>query len=72
MKNAIGGSSRDYAIDNIRFFLIFFVVFGHFIELASFSLGNDFVYKIIYVFHMPLFLFQRGKYNICGKFRCLH
>lgn len=50
---------RSYKMDNIRFILIFLVIFGHFIELfqGNFSLA---LYKIIYSFHMPAFLFLTG------------
>lgn len=50
---------RNYQMDNIRFLLIFLVILGHFIELfqGTFSLT---LYKIIYSFHMPAFLFLTG------------
>lgn len=50
---------RNYKMDNIRFLLIFLVVLGHFTELfqGGFSLA---LYKIIYSFHMPAFLFLTG------------
>lgn len=50
---------RNYKMDNIRFLLIFLVVLGHFMELfqGGFSLA---LYKIIYSFHMPAFLFLTG------------
>jgi len=50
---------RNYKMDNIRFLLIFLVILGHFMELfqSDFSLA---LYKIIYSFHMPAFLFLTG------------
>ena len=50
---------RNYKMDNIRFLLIFLVILGHFIELfqGDFSFA---LYKIIYSFHMPAFLFLTG------------
>ncbi len=50
---------RNYKMDNIRFILIFLVILGHYIELfqGEFSLA---LYKIIYSFHMPAFLFLTG------------
>jgi len=50
---------RNYKMDNIRFLLIFLVILGHFIELfqGGFSLA---LYKIIYSFHIPAFLFLTG------------
>lgn len=58
--NASG--NRDYALDNIRFFLIFCVVFGHFLERCVYFTGCSLMYKMIYSFHMPMFLFLFG-YN---------
>lgn len=50
---------RDYQMDNIRFLLIFLVLMGHFMELfqGEFTSG---LYKLIYSFHMPAFLFLTG------------
>jgi len=50
---------RNYKMDNIRFLLIFLVILGHCMELfqGEFSLA---LYKIIYSFHMPAFLFLTG------------
>lgn len=57
MENA----KHDYFIDNIKFILIFLVVFGHLIEryidTNSTLMG---VYMFIYLFHMPLFIFVSG------------
>lgn len=53
---------RDYSFDNIRAVLITCVVFAHLLEIRSpFSFGGD-LYRVIYSFHMPVFLF------ICGWF----
>lgn len=53
---------RDYGFDNIRALLIVCVVFAHLLEIRSpFSFGGA-LYRIIYSFHMPVFLF------ICGLF----
>ncbi|MBQ6160023.1 MAG: acyltransferase family protein [Oscillospiraceae bacterium] len=52
---------RNYKADNIRFILIFLVVFGHFLELFSGTYRGG-LYKIIYTFHMPCFLFLTGYY----------
>ena len=52
---------NNYFIDNIKFILIFLVVFGHLIEryidTNSTLMG---VYMFIYIFHMPLFIFVSG------------
>lgn len=50
---------RDYKMDNIRFLLIFLVLMGHFMELFKGELTSD-IYKLIYSFHMPAFLFLTG------------
>lgn len=50
---------RDYKMDNIRFLLIFCVLLGHFIELFPGDFASA-LYKIIYSFHMPAFLFLTG------------
>lgn len=52
---------RDYYFDNAKFILIFFVVFGHFIQ--SFINDNQNIYtlyKVIYTFHMPAFILISG------------
>lgn len=52
---------NNYFIDNIKFILIFLVVFGHLIERyidANTTLMG--VYMFIYIFHMPLFIFVSG------------
>mgnify|MGYP001033522423 FL=1 len=50
-------AERDYQFDNIRLLLIFFVVFGHLLE--SFAIGS-LLYRFIYSFHMPVFIFING------------
>lgn len=52
--------NRDHSFDNIRAFLMICVVFAHLLEVYSpFSFGGM-LYKIIYAFHMPAFLFISG------------
>lgn len=53
---------RNYKFDNIKGILILLVVFAHFIEGIS---NTEYVYKFIYIFHMPLFIFVSGYF---GKF----
>lgn len=53
--------SREYKYDNFRFFLIFIVVFGHGIELFA-DPAAMVIYRLIYSFHMPAFLFITGKF----------
>lgn len=52
---------RDFQIDNIKFLLIFLVVFGHLLELFVSSKGT-LLYLLIYSFHMPAFVFLTGYY----------
>ena len=60
--NATPGTGRDYGLDNLRFFLIFLVVFAHLLEVCASFPGRDLIYRGIYAFHMPAFLFFFG-YN---------
>lgn len=51
---------REYSLDNIRFLLIFSVVLGHLLEISTPFPGKEMIYKLIYSFHMPVFLFLFG------------
>lgn len=56
--------TRNFYLDNIKFILIFLVVFGHYIE--PFIHDNEImmvIYKLIYSFHMPLFAFATGFFS---------
>lgn len=55
--------NRNYKMDNIKSLLIFFVVFGHFLELALGWKQNQLVYTLIYSFHMPVFIFISGYFS---------
>ena len=48
---------RNYGFDNIKCILIFCVVLGHLLELCS---GFGVMYRMIYLFHMPVFMFITG------------
>lgn len=48
---------RNSKIDNIKAFLIFCVILGHFLELFP---TDGILYRIIYSFHMPVFIFVSG------------
>lgn len=50
---------RNGKADNLRFLLIFLTVFAHFLECFT---GAETVYRVIYSFHMPAFLFLTGYY----------
>lgn len=52
--------TRDYSLDHIRFFLILCVVFAHLLEVWAPFAGSKLLYRLIYSFHMPAFLFLFG------------
>lgn len=62
---------RDPLGDNIRFFLMFTVVLGHLLEIADPFPGSKLIYKTIYSFHMPIFIFLQGFYGKKGFRRFL-
>lgn len=51
---------RDVRIDNCKGMLIFLVVFGHLLELCNAGRLGNITYKLIYIFHMPAFIFLMG------------
>ena len=56
-------TTRDRTIDNIRGFAIFLVVVGHcimrFYEYNA-AFADNYWFRLIYSFHMPLFMFVGG------------
>lgn len=52
---------RNYRVDNIRFILIFLIVFGHFLETFEGPIKQN-IYTIIYSFHVPAFIILSGLY----------
>lgn len=65
-------TSRDGFLDFSRGVCIFLVVWGHCVQyfsVNSFDFFDDLVFKIIYSFHMPLFMFLSGYvfYWSCSK-----
>ena len=52
--------TRDFRMDNIKAILILLVVVGHLMELHLKTGTIKTAYKIIYSFHMPLFIFISG------------
>ena len=55
---------RDLYWDSLKCVLIFFVVYGHIIEV-DYPIGsfNRAMYNLIYMFHMPLFIFISGRFS---------
>ena len=54
------GQKREYGFDNLRGILILLVVLGHLLENCGSFPGAGFLYRAIYSFHMPAFLFLTG------------
>ena len=50
---------RNYRIDNVRALLIILVVVGHLTEIIHYQ-NSEFVYRWIYIFHMPGFALLSG------------
>lgn len=65
------GKVRNHHFDNIKALLIFLVVLGH--TLKKFGATDEAVilYKIIFSFHMPAFLFVSGYFAKCNAKRVL-
>lgn len=55
---------RDPAFDALKFFAIFLVLWGHAIQhLVSTEYYDEPIYRIIYSFHMPLFMTIVGYFS---------
>lgn len=55
---------RDLYWDSLKFVLIFLVVYGHIIaRYAPEGSFNKAMYNLIYMFHMPLFIFVSGRFS---------
>lgn len=52
--------NRDSSIDALKAFAIFLVVLGHFLQTTLIDFDNNLLFKFIYSFHMPLFIFLSG------------
>ncbi len=50
---------RNYKLDNMKCALIFLVVLGHLCAVVPFKFGGV-LYNMIYLFHMPAFVFTTG------------
>lgn len=57
-------NERISYFDNLKFALIFLVVFGHFCEISATTSQYGYPIKFfIYIFHMPLFIFTSFLFN---------
>lgn len=55
---------RDHKMDNLKFLIIFLVVFGHVLEMGNIQTGLfNAVYTGIYMFHMPLLVIIAGYFS---------
>lgn len=54
---------RIYALDNVKGFLILLVVLGHCIQFTTDGFDQVLLFRIIYSFHMPLFMWVSGFVN---------
>lgn len=59
LKQPSNTSSRQSSLDFLKLFLVFLVVAGHIIERYSLGQGQV-IYRWIYLFHMPAFIFLSG------------
>lgn len=56
--------TRDKVLDGIKFLLICMVVVGHSLEPSRYSSSIiDWIYSLIYLFHMPLFVLLSGYFS---------
>lgn len=56
--------NRDLFWDTLKLFLIFLVIYGHIIErYAQIGTFNCAMWKWIYLFHIPLFVFVSGRFS---------
>ena len=56
-------AERDYFFDNVKAVLIFLVVLGHFLLPIHEEGVMVLIKRLIYVFHMPLFVFVSGYFS---------
>lgn len=54
---------RIYALDNLKGFLILLVVLGHCIQFTTDGFDHVVLFRFIYSFHMPLFMWVSGYVN---------
>lgn len=62
---------REHQFDNMKAILIFLVVLGHVLSNFGTTDAADKLYKIIFSFHMPAFIFVSGYFAKCDPKRVL-
>lgn len=55
-------TTRDYGVDNIKGVLAFLMILGHLLEICAWFPEREGLYRAIYAFHMPVFVFFSGYY----------
>lgn len=60
MKNPLSQNGHVYRYDTIRCLLIFLVIMGHCLEYCDGNLARN-LYRFIYSFHMPAFIYITGR-----------
>lgn len=58
---------RDSSIDSLRGLAIILVVLGHSLQYTNTDFDNNILFRIIYSFHMPLFMFISGYVTFFGQ-----
>ena len=53
-------TERITAIDSLKFFLIFLVLIGHCLDIGLDQHLNNSIFRLIYSFHMPVFVLLSG------------
>ncbi len=69
MNSSSTGKDRLLFADNLRGFLILLVVLGHCIQFSYTDFAHNIVFRYIYSFHMPLFMFLSGFVSYRGAYR---
>ncbi len=59
-QDSIAPLNRDHSIDIIRGLAILLVIVGHTIQYNTVHFDDNILFKLIYSFHMPLFMFISG------------
>ena len=57
---ATAGTTRFEFVDALRGFAIVFVVIGHTLQYGAADPDENALFRLIYAFHMPLFMFISG------------
>lgn len=53
-------SGRNTNLDSLKFFLIFLVIVGHCLDIGLYAKFNNDLFRLIYSFHMPVFVILSG------------